>query len=207
MNKGIKKKLLLLTITVIMTMAVGGCGGSDSNETTTQSVGEETSTQSGELTREELLFGDVWLCGEKINFPCKVKDLPEGIELGKGVVITTENDGNCASIELLKNGEKVAKIMIYGVDKEPGGYYDFSKGYEEYSIHQLLDVDGHIEARGISKENSKQDIINMFGEPDLIKEDVYMYYWLDEDKKSYVYFNLLYYEKKGTEIVFVNWEE
>ncbi|MBQ4283373.1 MAG: hypothetical protein IJB96_05525 [Lachnospira sp.] len=210
MNKKINKikgKALLLTLCVSL-MSFAGCGGSNetsgNNETQVQTTQEVENTEATTLTREELLFGDVWLCGKKIDFPCKVKDLPEGFVLGKGVVISTSR-GNAAGIEVLHNNEKVGQITIYGVDKEVGGFYDFSEGYGEYYVRHLTDV-GYVSVSNIRSTSSKDDIIKILGQPDLIENEIF-YYWLDSNELSSVQFSFSSYESNKVDIMLVNWEE
>lgn len=191
MNKKIKSKALLLALVVAL-MSFVGCGakettsgnnGTDAQtKASTEATTQEASTQVVELSREELLFGDVWLCGKKIDFPCKVKDLPEGCTIGKGYVIK-DGDGNLAGIDLSYNGEVIGDILIKNVAVEKPGSYDFSSGYEDYIIYAITDITKMITVRGTGCDSTSGEVVKVFGEPDL-RSGVRLYYYHEGEKKQ-----------------------
>lgn len=194
-----KKKIIAVLMAVLAMGLLGGCK-KDAATDSTVAPPEETKA----LTREELLFGDIWLCGEKITFPCKVKELPQGFTITRGVVVT-DPEGNMARIDLLYHGQVVGAISIYGVDKGFGGYYDFSSGYEEYDIRVLEGKD--IVIRGITSQSSEEDIMNTFGKPDVYREGRNLTYILYDGSESLIDFFYSSVQEGKLDITIFYWED
>ncbi len=212
MNKKAKNKVFLL-IMIIALMSFVGCRSNNETsangekETQSQVATEVVSVEEKELTKEELLFGDVKICGHKINFPCKVKDLPEGFSIKDGVVVTTTDGERLARIDLLYKGEEVGDICLYGVDKDNGGFYDFSSGYEDYYI-RVFDIVGDLfSIRGITWDSSKEELTQKFGVANTERGEDYLIYQIEGERKRELEFVYDIFNKGKFRIVIYYWED
>lgn len=145
----------------------------DSAEVETGEAEDESALKSySEMTTAEKIK-TLTVEGSPLPLPCKVEDMGEGLNLGKGV--TTPRDTTIC--DLLYNGKKVGVVFLSEVSVATDHLVDMSTGYEDAWIDTYkVDIDqGDFEILGITLESTMEDVISLWGDPD-IKTETYLEY-------------------------------
>ena len=149
----------------------------DSTEAGAESSdGEEGSKPFREMTVAEKIK-TLSVEGCSLSIPCQVKDMGEGLSLGEG--LTLSGDTTC---ELMYEGRWLGSTLFRGLTLETLDFEDMSTGYEDVWIYNFNGgMNVNFEIAGVTPDLTLDDVIELWGEPDIKSEEHLEYYDINEE--------------------------
>lgn len=117
--------------------------------------------------------------GCPLPIPCKVEDMGEGLSLGRGV--TVDEITTCT---LIYQGNEVGSVFMQDVSVATDQLVDMSSGYEEAWITAFSMTTyggGTFEMFGITMDLTMEDVIKLWGEPDIVNGHYITYCDINEE--------------------------
>lgn len=165
-----KKKFLLLLITVTMAISIVGCNKNESSESSSQAETSNTTntTQSAQLGTFdiEVVRKNIIIKGQPFEIPVALKDLPEG---------WTWKEKEQSELD---EGNGLAYIYYNGEEMFIAGLENFYEGLESSGIVYNLTIKTDDCSIGglIPFKSTKQDVVDKYGEPNEITRSGYYRY-------------------------------
>lgn len=157
-----KKKFLLLLITVTMAISIVGCNKNESSESSSQAETSNTTntTQSAQLGTFdiEVVRKNIIIKGQPFEIPVALKDLPEGWTWKEKEQSELDEGNGLAYIYY--NGEEmfIAALENYYPDKEKESIiFNLTIKTDDCSIDGLIPF-----------KSTKQNVVGKYGEPVMI---------------------------------------
>ena len=156
-----KKRLFLLLITIAIAISTVGCNNNESSESSSQAetTASSTTEQSAQLGTFdiEVVRKNIIIKGEPFEIPVALKDLPEGWTYDVFDEKDIYLDEGLSLADMYYNGEEmfIAALENYYPDKEKESIiFNLTIKTDDCSIDGLIPL-----------VNSKQDVVEKYGEP------------------------------------------
>jgi len=169
-----KKRMKLLLLLVMLAVGVAGCGNKEEKET--PSVQYENTEYDG-LFDIEAARKDIIIQGQPFEIPVALKDLPEGWTYEARLEDSELYDEGNGIIYLLYNGEKMsgASVENYYPDR-----------IEDSIVYNLtVRTDKCMIAGVIPTVSTKQEVVDMYGDPVMVSKAGGYYYGIYNDTSSF----------------------
>lgn len=175
-----KKKFLLLLITVTMAISIVGCNKNESSESSSQAETSNTTntTQSAQLGTFdiEVVRKSIIIKGQPFEIPVALKDLPKGWTYDVFDEKDVYLDEGLSLADMYYNGEEmfIAALENYYPDKEKESIiFNLTIETDECSIGGLIPF-----------KSTKQDVVAKYGEPIEISKYGFYYYGIVNDSET-----------------------
>ncbi|NLJ19063.1 hypothetical protein [Globicatella sulfidifaciens] len=173
-----KKKFLLLLITVAMAVSIVGCDKSSESSSQAETSPSSTTEQSARLGTFdiEVVRKNIIIKGQPFEIPVALKDLPEGWTYDVFDEKDVYLDEGLSLADMYYNGEEmfIAALENYYPDKvDDSIIYNLTIYTEDCSIDGLMPI-----------KSTKQDVVAKYGEPIKISNSGSYYYGIVNDSET-----------------------